>query len=292
MATKGKSQQPEQKQQEVAKQEGGAVAVGIDFGADAGAGMEGTSAESFAIPFLAVLQSNSPQCVQGDGKFMQDARPGMLLNTVNNKLFDGQKGALFVQSAYRRAFLQWGPRQGEGGGFKGEATIDEVARLRAERKVVEFEGKLYEPMSDGSVNPKRCNRFADTRMHYGMVVDESNGEFSPVLVSLTSTQIKKSKQLMSALTSMRVTVTKDGKQQRIQPPTFGVVVRIQTVPESNEQGNWFGVKFTVEGTVKDQSLYHAAKGFHDSVLKGSVTANYAEAAAAGDTEGGAGEGGF
>jgi hypothetical protein len=249
------------------------VAV-IDFGSDLGAGLENTSADSFAVPFLMVLQSNSPYCVQGEAKYIAEARPGMLLNTITSKLYDGSRGVLFVPVAYRRVFLCWAPRQAESGpGFKGEFSADEIAKMRAERRVLEFEGRLYEPMSDGSINPKRCNRFSDTRLHYGILADEETAETMPVLLSLTSTQIKKSKHLMSALVAVRVTLN-DGR--KVQPPTFANLVRVTTVPESNDQGNWFGVKFAIERQVSDQTLYASAKSFHDSVLKGSVAANYSE----------------
>lgn len=260
--------------------------LGMDFAADAGAGMEGTTQDSFAIPFLSVLQANSPQVTQGDAKYMPEARPGMLLNTVSGTLYDGQKGALFVPAAYRRAFLQWGPRQGENAGFRGEHRPEEIEKMRAERRIVEMEGRLYAPLEDGSVNPKRSPTFRDTRMHYGMLLsDDTQADFMPVLLSLTSTQIKKSKQLMSALTAVKVTLS-DGR--KITPPTFANVVRVTTVPESNDQGNWFGVRFTVEGQVANADLYQAAKEFHGNVLKGSVNVNHEAAADAGaaSTEGG------
>jgi len=259
----------------VASKANTAVGAAIDYTVDAGAGMENTSTESFAIPFLAVLQSNSPQCVEGDAKYIPEAKPGMLMNTVTNALYSGKEGALFVPSAYKRSFLLWGPRQGEGGGFKGEHTAEQVAEMRASKKLLEVEGRLYEPLADGTVNPKRCNRMADTRLHYGILIDEKTGEYGPVLFSLTSTQIKKSKQLMSALSTVRVTL-QDGR--KIQPPTFANVVRITTVPESNDQGNWFGVKLALEGRVEDAGIYADAKAFHDNVLKGLATANYEAAA--------------
>lgn len=248
------------------------VAAAMDFAADAGAGMEGTTQDSFAIPFLSVLQANSPQVTQGDAKYMQDARPGMLLNTVSGALYDGAKGALFVPAAYRRAFLQWGPRQGENAGFRGEHRPEEIEKLRAERKVVELDGRLYAPLEDGSVNPKRSPTFRDTRMHYGMLISgEDQSDFDPVLVSLTSTQIKKSKQLMSALTAVKFALS-DGR--KITPPTFANVVRITTVPESNDQGNWFGVRFSLVDRVSNPDLYAAAKDFHARVLKGTVNVNH------------------
>ncbi len=47
------------------------------FEADAGMGMEGTTVESFAIPFLLVLQSLSPQVDEAGGTAIEGARPGM-----------------------------------------------------------------------------------------------------------------------------------------------------------------------------------------------------------------------
>lgn len=253
----------------------------IDFGADAGAGMENTTQESFAIPFLSVLQSNSPQVTEGDAKFIADARPGMLLNTVTGKLYDGKVGALFVQSAYRRAFLEWGPRQGEGAGFQGEHTAEEIQKLRDQKAIVEMEGRLYRPLQDGSVNAKRCNSFRDTRMHYGLLIeDEVSGDAMPVLLSLSSTQIKKSKQLMSALSAVKVSLANGSK---VSPPTFASIVRITTVPESNDQGNWFGVRFAIEKRVESKAVYDAAKEFYKMVMAGAVSANHEQDAGAAPT---------
>lgn len=284
--TKGASPTQQEKQivppEEVNKdlpatQSGGAIAKtdDIDYGEDAGAGMEGTDSNSFAIPFIGVLQSTSPQCVEGQAKYIPEARPGMFINTVTNKLYDGKTGIRFVAAAYRRAFLEWGPRQGEGGGFKGEFTADVIAKMRFDKKIIEMEGKLYEPLEGGVINPKRCNLFADTRMHYGLVLDAESGEWGNVLLSLTSTQIKKSKQLMTLLSGVRRTKA-DGT--KIAPPTWASILHMTTVPESNDQGNWFGVKVELPldntGKVQDKQLYQSAKEFHDQVMKGLVTANH------------------
>lgn len=282
----GKSQ-PKDKEVAIEAPPSAAVATStavVDYAADAGAGMENTVADSFAIPFLAVLQSNSPQCTDGDAKFMTEARPGMLLNTVTGELYDGKVGALFVPCAYRRTFLHWGPRTGEGSGFKGENTADEIAQMRATRAIVEFENRLYAPLADGSVNTKRCDRFSDTRLHYG-IVTQDGVDGQSVLISLNSTQIKKSKQLMSALSSARIS-TADGR--KVMPPTFAHLVRVTTVPESNDEGNWFGVKFTLESLVKSNELYAAARKLHETVMKGQVSANYETAdgsAARGESSG-------
>jgi uncharacterized membrane protein YadS len=91
--------------------------------------------------------------------------------------------------------------------------------------------------------------------------------------------------LMSALASVKV----NGPSGMFTPPTFANVVRMSTVPESNDKGTWFGVKFELAAQVDRAEVYAAAKAFHASVSKGAVVAKYE------DAEDGAGEqrgGGF
>jgi len=130
---------------------------------------------------------------------------------------------------------------------------------------------------DGSVNEKKSDRFSDTRNHYCMLVDETTGAYTPVLLSLTSTQVKKSKMLMSLLAGVKL----KGAQGFYTPPTFANLVRVTTVPESNDKGTWHGVRFELAGQVGTKDLYEAAKAFHASVVKGAVTVgSYDDAAGA------------
>ena len=58
---------------------------------DSGSGFEETSAESFAIPFLSILQSGSPQCKKSDGAYIKGAEEGMLFNSVTGDMY-GEEG--------------------------------------------------------------------------------------------------------------------------------------------------------------------------------------------------------
>ena len=249
-----------------------AVIVAPDFSADAGRGMEGASQESFAIPFLTVLQKGSPQVDEASGVALEGARQGMFFENVTGKLYDGKTGILIVPAAYRRVFLRWAPREG-GGGFKGEMLPEEVANQRAAGKIVELDGRLYFPLPDGSVNDKKCDRVADVRNHYVLLLND-DGSWTQALLSLGSTQIKKSKMLMSALASVKLS----GTAGLYTPATWANCVRVTTVPESNDKGNWMGVRFELAGQVKRADQYQAGKAFNDSVRKGSVESKYEEAA--------------
>lgn len=245
----------------------------LDFAADAGAGMEGAGSESFAIPFLNVLQKGSPQVDEASGAAIEGARAGMLYENVTGRLYDGREGVLIVPCAYRRVFLRWGPKSGEGGGgFRGEMSPEAVAGMRGRGQIVELDGRLYVPLEDGTVHEKRCDAIRDTRNHYVLVIDPATGGWTEALLSLRSTQIKKSKMLMSMLASVKVS----GAAGLVTPPTFANLVRISTTPESNDEGTWFGVRFEAAGLVDRAEVYAAAKAFHANVAKGAVETRYEE----------------
>lgn len=247
------------------------VALADDmFAADAGSGMEGATSESFAIPFLSVLQKGSPQVDEASGAAVAGAKAGMLWDNVAGRMFDGKEGVTIVPCAYRRVFLRWAPKGSQGSGFKGELSADQVAGMRASGQIADLDGRLYVPLQDGTVSEKKCDRISDTRNHYVLLVENETGAWVQALLSLTSTQIKKSKMLMSALASVKL----NGPSGMYTPPTFANMVRLTTIPESNDKGTWFGTKFELSGRVNRAEVYAAAKAFHASVSAGSIEVKY------------------
>jgi hypothetical protein len=258
------------------------VVADMDFAADAGAGMENAGQESFAIPFLSLLQKGSPQVDEASGAAMEGARSGMFFENVTGRLFSGKDGVIIVPCSYRREFLRWGARA-NGGGLRGVYSPEEVAEMRTKGQVVEMDGRLYAPEQDKSINPEKSDRFNDTRNHYVLIIDQETGAWSEALLSLTSTQIKKSKMLMSALASVKL---KNGAGQLYTPPTFANFVRVTSVGESNDKGTWFGVKFELAGQVDRSEVYAAAKAFHSNIAKGGVQVKYEDnPSEAGETSG-------
>jgi len=250
------------------------------FAADAGSGMEGATSESFAIPFLSVLQKGSPQVDEASGVAVEGAKAGMFWDNVAGRMFDGKAGVSIIPCAYRRVFLRWAPKGSDGSGFKGELSAEQVASMRASGEIADLDGRLYVPLPDGTVHEKKCDRISDTRNHYVLLVDDATGNWQQALLSLTSTQIKKSKMLMSALASVKL----QGPNGKYTPPTFANVVRLTTTPESNDKGTWFGVRCELTGRVGEPELYAAAKAFHASVTAGIVDVKYEAQTEGADTE--------
>lgn len=227
------------------------LAAFVDAG-DFGGGLEGADRDSFAIPFLRVIQKSSPQVDEAKPEFNPNAKPGMFVNSVTGELYDGKNGITLLQCAYQRRFTRWTAD----GGFKGEMLPDDVAAGQAAGRIRDIDGQLT---IEG-------DELSDNRYHYVLLVTDSGA--SQLLLSLSSTQIKKSKQLMSMLSSLKV---KAGAGL-VTPPTWLSKVKATTVLESNDKGSWYGVKFELDGQIEDKELYDLGKAFHNDVSEGAVKA--------------------
>ena len=80
-----------------------------------GTGLEDTTTEDFAIPFIRVLQPMSPQLQRQHGSYVEGAKAGDLYNTVTGESYDGEKGISIVPCAYNKKYIEWIPREKGGG---------------------------------------------------------------------------------------------------------------------------------------------------------------------------------
>lgn len=229
---------------------GGALASMFEEGS--GQGFENADASAYAIPFIQILQSGSPQCKRSDGAYIKGAEEGMFLNTVTQEVTDGAKGIRVIPCFYRRVFIEWKPRD-SGGGFVAEhpATSPLVSQtVRTEK---------------GDQLPNG-NFLVDTRSHYLLLVRD-DGAYSPAVVTMTSTQVKKSRQWMSRMESIKF---KNAAQQLYTPPMFSHIYTLTTTAEQNDAGSWFGWRIGDAERLEDAGLFAAAKDFKRAIAAGEV----------------------
>ena len=69
---------------QVATKKEGALATNL-FEADAQMGAQNISQEDLALPFLKILGQLSPEVNKRDGKYVEGAEPGKIINTVTNQ---------------------------------------------------------------------------------------------------------------------------------------------------------------------------------------------------------------
>jgi hypothetical protein len=232
------------------------VALGNVFEDDANNGFDNMGQEDFALPFLRLLTNTSPEVGEVEG-----ALPGMIMNTVTSELHDGKAGITVIPVAYVRQYIEWAPR-GSGSGAPiavYPATSDVLTRTHREP------GDSKDYLDNG-------NYIENTANHYVMVINDS-GMPEPALITMKSTQLKKSRKWNSMLMSTKMM----GKNGPFTPPMYSHLYRLSTQAESNDKGKWFGWEVEKIGPVEDMNAYTAAKSFATQINSGDVKVKHEHA---------------
>lgn len=236
------------------------VALLEEMALDAGQGFEEQSAEDYSIPFLDILQGNSPEL-----NTLEGARPGMILNKVTGDLYDGKKGIAFVPAYTRHVFVEWKPRE-SGGGYVGEHALDSdlVKHVRTTQPM----GKYRTP--DG-------NELIETFYVYGVLVRDDGAE-EQCVIAFTSTKIGPYKGWMTKARSIQI-VLPDGR--RINPALFAHRYRLRTVFIEKNNYKWHNWQITFDGDKAEDcrispksSTYAVAKATAEVVRSNKVKVNY------------------
>ncbi len=233
---------------------------------DADAGYEEADADSYAIPFLQILDAKSKQLDETKGEFLPEAKKGQILNTVTGALYDGDRPLFIVPVHYRRTVTEWIPRT-EGGGYIGEMSIEDAEKILGQSIL----SRAVRDENNRIVVKETGHELSDTHKHYVLVVHD--GEVTPAVIALVSTQIKKSRRWMSEMRQIRF---KNAEGRSFRPPMFAHVYQASTVPESNDRGSWYGWKLARAGSVEEVfsamavDIVHEARAFREGVVTGTM----------------------
>ena len=236
---------------QVTEKKNGALAT-FDMEADAQQGAQNISQEDLALPFLKILGQLSPEVNKRDGKYVEGAEPGKIINTVTNQLFDEVN---VVPCHYKRQYIEWQDR--------GQSTGAPVA--------------IHEADSDIISQTTRDKSYKD-RLPNGNYLDNTANHFvlqlgdtpQSALISMKSTQLKVSRKWNSMMMGLKM----QGKNGLFTPPTYSHIYKLKTVQMSNDKGTWFGWDVEKVGPVTDKGIYDMAKSFAISVGKGEIEAKH------------------
>jgi hypothetical protein len=253
--------------QEVAVQQAAGVPMVHDYGDDAGTGFEDVTSDDLSIPFLMVLQSNSPQVEDQDPK---GAASGMLFNSVNRDLIasrydDNEPGMVFVPVFKQDALVEWVPDRG------GFVAVHEPDAPDVKAAIAAIGGKVQGPIPFGE------NELVQTVYVYGLILDAEGVESVGFgVIPFTSTKLKPRRDWWTAMLTI-----KGGKQI----PLFAHRVRIRTVKQENDKGKFFNLRIeplsgawgqgnSLIDPVAEAKLLTDAKDFLGMVESGQATAAY------------------
>ena len=113
----------------LAVQKKGELALASGYGEYENVGFENVDSSDLSIPFLTVMQSNSPE-IKPESKGGFGLEIGQLFNTVTQEVFDGETGIGLIPATTKHEWVEWAPRD-SGGGFVARYDCDDPLILEA-----------------------------------------------------------------------------------------------------------------------------------------------------------------
>ena len=227
------------------RKEGGLPSTALYEG-DAHAGFENVKTSSLALPILKLLQNGSGEAQKRNQNYVEGAEPGMFLNTVTKKLYDGAKGIEVIPCHYKLEYQEWADF-GTGSG-RPENIFDANSDILSKTK-----------NENGKDRLENGNYIQTVGQHYVLIRDGNSTENA--LISMSSSQGKVSRKW----NSMMMSITLDGKNGPYTPPSFSHKYRLTSVLNSGKGNQWYGYNVTKVGPVEEPALYERAKKFYTSL---------------------------
>lgn len=244
-------------------------AVALLDSEDAGAGFEDMTQDELAMPFIIILQANSPQVMDGSGQEVPGAKAGMLFNTVTREIYEAKdKGVRFIPVHRAQQFIEWRKRD-EGGGLVAVYDPTDPFVIEARKGAPRF-GKI----DLSKKKDHEDNELAETFNVPGLLIVDDE-QLEPAVLSFTSTAIKHYKRWMTQASSI---IGRDAENRRVKAPLFSHVYTLKTGMEENNEGQkWYGWRIgfangNAEGSRLglDHEWYKMAKGLRGAVMSGTA----------------------
>lgn len=244
-----------------------------DYGDDANGGFDNQTSADYSIPFIDILQANSPE-LNNDERL----RPGMIFNRTTQEGFSGKEGVVFVPSFTDHCFAEWVPRD-DGGGYVGRYELGDPVINNAERNQAK-KGKLIHKTSR--------NDLVETFYVFGVLATE-DGNFSQCVISFTSTKIGVYRGWMTKARTQQVGLP-DGR--RVTVPLWGHRFRIKTQLIEKNNYKWFNFTIGFDGATASEArlmtsdpLYQMGKETNLVVKSGAARADVARQGSQEDDDG-------
>ena len=189
----------------------------------AGQGAENITARDTKLPILKILYANSPVLDESDGKFNEKARQGDIYNEITGSLYKGKDGIIVVPCLYINTFNEWKDRGDSPGRPIAIHTDPSILRQTSRG-------------DDGKDRLENGNYVEDTGNHFVYILNKDYVPIESALITMKSTQKKKSKLWNSMIQSRRM----QGENGFFNPPSWATTYKLTTTKESNSQNSWYG----------------------------------------------------
>lgn len=260
---------------------------------DRGAGLKNISNDERKVPFLRILQSNSPECEEGNAKFMPNAKAGLFMNTSTKQLY---KSLIMIACSRDQKFIEYTPRE-IGGGFVAihKPNDDLIIKLRVEHGRF---GRLPRDVTRRDKEGKALDgtEIVESFELYAILIDPETGAKFRAIVPFQSTQISRYQSFIDRADSIEYLVA--GSDVPVKPALYSHRWLLTTGNEKNKKGSFKGYVIGLAEKKEDGSddqpiksfikrsdpLFVAAKEFAKFVEAGKAEVDYATTAPAEDAK--------
>jgi hypothetical protein len=219
----------------------------ILFRDDANKGFENVRQESLALPILKLLQNGSGEAQKKHQNYVQGAEPGMFLNTVTKKVYDGDQGINVIPCYHKTEYQEWA-EFGTGSG-------------RPENIYPADSDILSKTTKDGARDRlPNGNYILNVHQNYVLIVGD-DGSAESALISMSASQGKIAKKWLS----LQMSQTMTDEKGVFTPASFAFAYKLTSVLNSGKGNQWYGYNVALAGPVKNAAIYNRAKQFHDSL---------------------------
>lgn len=242
---------------EVAVKAEGQLPVGYDLDhimKDAGAG-QNMNAGDLGIPYLALLQANSPQVNPAHAKYIEGAQAGMYMNTATGQVFGGFKKEplVIIPCAYERTYDEWKDRDGpEGGGFVAAHGLDSGIMSKTKPNA-----KKKPALDNGNV-------VWETAKQYCLIRNPMTGRVEQVLMTLKSSHLKMNKRWNNLINGSTIPGTDTQAPRWLFPYALGV--QLETAGENS----WFVPTIERQEAPVSAEEYAAGRAFYQAWASGAI----------------------
>ena len=225
-----------------------------------GQGTENITARDTKLPILKILYANSPVLDESDGRYIEKAKQGDIYNEITQSLYKGREGVYVVPCLFINTFNEWAERGDSPG---RPAAI--YASLKDQEEAV---GKTSRG-DDGKDRLENGHYVEDTGNHFVYILDKNFQPIESALITMKSTQKKKSKRWNAMMQSKRM----KGKNGYFIPPSWASVYKLTTNKEQGNGNTWYGwevefVRFLDKPT--DSGALEITKGFYEGAKQSDI----------------------
>lgn len=216
--------------------------MAFDFTKAAGMGTD-SLAQSAGMPFLTIIQKGSPEFDETHRKYPEKkfdgCRPGDVLFETERRLLP--KPFLVIPLAQSTLYTEWKPA---GGGLVGHRNLDITEHRDYHKGVPGTPTEFKEYLGQ--------NELVFT-MYY-MVLFQLDNTWKKGIIAFTGKQLRHGRSWAKLILNQKM----EGVQNL---PIFAAKYSLNTGPESNEKGGWFGWRIVDAGLLSpeaDQALLESA----------------------------------